>query len=247
MNRYSQVTLFLLSVTLLASCAKAPNSAADMNSPSVAEDNTAVAADERLGTTWGDEINSSVTQVNLTRLSEEPLAQNTVHYADKRYQGKSVEAISLASGQIRYSVRDERNQALPLYRDAEQYYLAGKSGQSYQLHYENSSNQTFEIVASVDGIDVLDGSSASRYNVGYVLYPKSSLTIEGFRKSESAVASFTFGAVKDAYANHNANASINNTGVIGSIVYQLKTDVEKTAASNQGYAPEPDAFPADAK
>jgi hypothetical protein len=38
------------------------------------------------------------------------------------------------------------------------------------------------VVASVDGIDVLNGSVASRSNACYVLRPHSELKIEGFRK-----------------------------------------------------------------
>ena len=73
------------------------------------------------------------------------------------------------------------------------------------------------------------------------------MTIEGFRKSEDAVASFTFSKPKDSYANHNAQGSIDNTGVIGTVVYEIEPiDLPKPKKT---FAPEPttkpNAFPAD--
>lgn len=69
--------------------------------------------------------------------------------------------------------------------------------------------------------------------------------IEGFRKSENAVASFTFSKPENSYANHTTAGSIDNTGIIGTALYEL----ENKAKSKQTYAPEPtvkpNAFPAD--
>ena len=74
----------------------------------------------------------------------------------------------MQAGQIQFTIESDSGERLPLYR-ARSAIVVGKTGQSYQLHYHNSSDKTYEIVASVDGIDVLDGSSASRSNSGYVL------------------------------------------------------------------------------
>ncbi|MEG2060184.1 MAG: hypothetical protein RRZ33_10205, partial [Lachnospiraceae bacterium] len=104
----------------------------------------------------------------------------------------------------------------------------------------------FEVVASVDGIDVLNGSVASRNNAGYVLHPHSTIQIEGFRKSDSAVASFTFGQPEDAYAANSDHGSIQNTGIIGTVIYQLESpDSKDEVKDSSQYAPPPKAFPAD--
>lgn len=131
-------------------------------------------------------------------MTTDPIEEVQVHYANKDFKGKSLNDISMQAGQIRFTIESDSGERLPLYRAGQSYYVAGKAGQSYQLHYRNSSDKTYEIVASVDGIDVLDGSSASRSNSGYVLSPHDDLTIEGFRKSEDAVASFTFSNQKTA-------------------------------------------------
>lgn len=205
-----------------------------------------VRSEERLGTKWGDDLNSYVTQVDLKRLSNRPIDETQIRYANKQFSGRNINSISLAAGKVSFSVVDDRGRILPLYRDGQNYYLSAIDGQSYQLRYSNTSNQTFEIVASVDGLDVLNGSRASRSNSGYVLRPYSSFAIEGFRKSNSSVASFTFSRPKDAYAANSANGSIQNTGVIGTVVYELKAPQYQPAKnSKDGYAPAPNAFPAD--
>jgi len=153
-----------------------------------------------------------VTEVDLNRLTEQPIAESQVRYANKQYQGKTVNSISLAAGKISFSIVDDTDQPFALSRDGENYYLSAKDGQSYQLKYENHTDNTYEIVTSVDGIDVLNGRAASRNNAGYVLYPHRKLTIDGFRKSDSAVASFTFSKPEDAYAANSDHGSIQNTG-----------------------------------
>lgn len=205
-----------------------------------------VRSEERLGTKWGDDVSSYVTQVDLKRLSSSPIDQTQIRYASKQFSGRSVNSISLVSGKVSFSIVDDRGRILPLYREGQNYYLSANNGQSYQLRYSNTSSQTFEIVASVDGLDVLDGRKASRSNSGYVLRPYSSFAIEGFRKSDSSVASFTFSKPETSYAANSASGSIQNTGVIGTAVFELNAPKSSPAKKpNDGYAPAPNAFPAD--
>ena len=135
------------------------------------------------------------------------------------------------------SVQSDNGDLFPIFRDGSNYFLQGKDGQSYRLVYKNNSNKTLEIIASVDGLDVISGQAASRYSDGYVLYPHDSLVIEGFRKSDDAVASFVFSNPEDSYAANSDKGSINNTGVIGTAIFELYDPTQKTS--------EPDAFPAD--
>jgi len=76
-----------------------------------------VRAEERLGTRWGDEVQSNVRRVDLRRVSQEPLAQNVLHYSSKDYRGRSVNSISLAAGRVELSVRGDGRRELPLFRD----------------------------------------------------------------------------------------------------------------------------------
>ncbi|MBP2544398.1 hypothetical protein [Acinetobacter guillouiae] len=244
------IFLCLLLCIFLAACSKKSDESASQsqteatNADAAEAANNQVAADEKLGTKWGDEIDSHVTEVQLKRKSDSPLAETIVQYADKNYKGKTVNSISIAAGKVSFSVVDDRGNRIPIYRVGQSYYLSGREGQSYQLQYENNTAKTFEVVASVDGVDVIDGSEASRSNSGYVLHAHDSLKIEGFRKSESAVASFTFSKPKDAYAANSENGSIQNAGVIGTVLYELEAPEDEAKPVNK-YAPPPNAFPAD--
>lgn len=245
------IFLCLLLCIFLAACSKktdesSSNSATETTSADAAAEatNNQVSTDEKLGTKWGDEIDSKVTEVKLKRKSDSSMAETIVQYADKNYQGKAVNSISMAAGKINFSVVDDHGQQLPIYRVGQHYYLSGREGQSYQLQYENNTGKTFEIVTSVDGVDVINGSEASRSNAGYVLHAHDTLKIEGFRKSDSAVASFTFSKPKDAYAANSDQGSIQNTGVIGTVVYELEAPEQRAKPVNK-YAPPPNAFPAD--
>lgn len=219
MNKYKNILGAFL-VLFLSACAPmlSPNNMSAVDS-SVQRAN----ADERLGTKWGDEISSSVSTVSMRRLSPSPIEQTRILYADKNYLGRKINAMSLVAGKISFSIESD-NERLPLYRDAGRYYLRGKAGQPYRLVYHNNSQRDiYEIVASVDGTDVLNGKKASRYNMGYMLRPKKTLVIEGFRKSDSAVASFIFSKPSDAYVANKATTELaKNTGIIGTAIYQLE-------------------------
>lgn len=264
----SQYLLSLIWIGLLTACSSQPvKQSADVESvastsiedvtPALAQSTklASVQAESRstyrvktshqLGTKWGDEVSSYVKQVNLKRVSNRAVDETQVHYSGKQVSGKNVNSISLASGKISFAVLDDQGRNLGLYRDEKQYFLTGHNGQSYQLRYNNSSAQTFEVVASVDGLDVLDGQKASRQKSGYVLQPYSSLAIEGFRKSNSAVALFTFSSPDQSYAAHTAQGSIRNTGIIGTVIYELKVPLGFPSSKNGNYAPAPNAFPAD--
>ena len=75
-----------------------------------------VRAEERLGTRWGDEVQSNVRRVDLRRVSQEPLAQNVLHYSSKDYRGRSVNSISLAAGRVELSVRGDGRRELPIFQ-----------------------------------------------------------------------------------------------------------------------------------
>ena len=208
--------LGMIAAVLLSACASPSVQHATQPSNSI----QTAARSERLGTGWGDEVDSRVSRVHLSRTSDTPIDETAIRYANKAYQGRSINSIALAAGKIELSVRSDRR-ALPLVRDGNHYYLQGQAGQAYQLVYRNRSNDTYEIVASVDGLDVINGRNASRQNAGYVLHPYASLVIEGFRKSDTAVASFIFSSPADSYAANSAAQAPHNTGIIGTVVYKL--------------------------
>jgi hypothetical protein len=122
-----------------------------------------------------------------------------------RYGAYAVEAV------------DEGGRALPTFEQRGRTYVLGTLGQRYLLRFRNGSGRRVEVVASVDGRDVLDGRPASLSRRGYVVEPWGEITIDGFRVSQEAVAAFRFSTVPRSYAARKGDAR--DVGVVGVAVF----------------------------
>ncbi len=111
------------------------------------------------------------------------------------------------------SLQDEYGNTLSGGRVAERQYAVGEPGSRYLLSVHNDTGQRYEVVASVDGLDVIDGEPGSYKKRGYVVEPWSSLQIDGWRTSDASVAAFRFSSIQDSYAGRKGKAR--NVGVIG--------------------------------
>lgn len=109
--------------------------------------------------------------------------------------------------------------------------VIGESGSAYGIRVKNVTKKRIEIVASVDGLDVLDGKAASVKKGGYVLDAGDEYTIEGFRKNNSQVRQFRFGSVSDSEAAKQGQAR--NVGVVGLAVYEEDESAAKAARLNE--------------
>lgn len=101
----------------------------------------------------------------------------------------------------------------PTYKHAGQLWIAGKPGDRYAINVINKTGGRMLTVVSVDGINVVSGKTAAQNQRGYVLSPRGSVEIAGWRKSERDVAAFYFTAVEDSYAGRTSRPD--NVGVIG--------------------------------
>ena len=99
--------------------------------------------------------------------------------------------------------------------------VAGAADSTYSIQIKNRSRSTLEVVASVDGLDVMDGAAASYGKRGYLIEPGQTLDIDGFRTSHSKVAAFKFSSVANSYANLR-HGDTRNVGVIGLAVFTQK-------------------------
>lgn len=118
-----------------------------------------------------------------------------------------------------YSIEvvDERETPLPTFEHLGRAYVLGTLGQRYLVRVTNRSAQRIEVVASVDGRDVLDGQPAAWSKRGYIVDPYGSLIIDGFRLSQEAVAAFRFSSVPRSYAAQMG--SPRDVGAIGVAVF----------------------------
>jgi hypothetical protein len=118
-----------------------------------------------------------------------------------------------------YSVEavDEVGRALPTFDHRGRTYVLGRLGERYLLRFHNGTGRRVEVVASVDGRDVVDGRTASVSRRGYVVEPWGELSIDGFRVSQEAVAAFRFSSVPRSYAARKGDAR--DVGVVGVAVF----------------------------
>jgi hypothetical protein len=190
----------------------------------LATDSAPTSPQERpgLGTSFGESRYSSVTTRTFERRSSRPFAQVALHYNDAEgirqqawFRGVDVHELRAQTehGGLSISLVDESGRLLQGGTAAGRTYVIGRDGQRYSIAIRNDTGGTYEVVASVDGLDVIDGRQASLGKRGYIIDPYSTLTIDGFRTSTSSVAAFRFGAVSDSYAARTSGDR--NVGVIG--------------------------------
>jgi len=198
---------------------------------------------EKLGTQWGETIAEPTYGVEATRISNTPISLTKITYSSHYFSGRGLTGLSIANGRIDFDISNERGEKYTLVsRSNDDFSLSGNAGDAYRLHFKNLSNHRYEVVATVDGLDVLNGRPGSLANNGYILDPGASLMISGFRKNSNEIAAFRLSATADAYAANSAAGNINNTGVIGVAIFELN-DANQTRKAI--YHSQANPFPGD--
>lgn len=100
------------------------------------------------------------------------------------------------------------------------WYVEGIQGRRFLLNITNRSNARIEVVVSVDGLDIGDGEEGSTTKRGLVINPWSTFAFEGFRTSQSNVATFRFIEPGGSYAGLTGKPK--NVGIIGIAVFKEK-------------------------
>jgi hypothetical protein len=102
---------------------------------------------------------------------------------------------------VSVQVVDTMGRQMRTFRHHSQTFVLGDQGGRYNVVIRNLTNERLEVVMSVDGRDAVKGrrSNMSR-DRGYLLSPRGSTTIEGFRTSLDSVAAFRFTNPGDSFA-----------------------------------------------
>jgi hypothetical protein len=116
-----------------------------------------------------------------------------------------------------FELVDEWGRTLPTYEQGGRTWVLGEPGQRYLLRVRNGSDRRIEVVASVDGRDVVDGRASGWERRGYIVEPYGEATIDGYRLDAGSVAAFRFGTVARSYAAATGDAR--DVGVIGVAVF----------------------------
>ena len=225
-SRYLLAPLAIASI--FASCSAPESSPSTSRSSAATAESSQYATAPRdrpgLGTKWGETRDSRVTATTFARASEQPLARAAIYYndaagiramagaTDPRRQWPVLRAP--AGNLVSVGLRDQSGNFLPGLIVGDRWFVVGEEGHRYSIVVRNRSDLRLEVVLSVDGLDVMDGRTASFRKRGYVIEPHRQLVVEGFRRSTAAVAAFRFGPVRESYANQKYGDT-RNVGVVG--------------------------------
>lgn len=176
-----------------------------------------------LGTSFGEQRNSSVRGVRFERADRyNPDALLTMRYNDAEGV-RQISAVKTGTGYLQpagrsggnvsLTLRDEYGSPLQAAQVGSDVYAIGTPGARFTIGVENHSGGRMEIVASVDGLDVIDGLEADFSKRGYVIEPYTSFAIDGWRTSDDTVAAFRFSDMNGSYAGQTGKPR--NVGVVG--------------------------------
>lgn len=181
-----------------------------------------------LGTTAGSERYSRLEDARFLRKSDAPDVVDSFHYNDEKGAKAMVEILGGSTSKHNglFDAAGERLKiGLVRYREPYPYYEAkgrrivvGEAGSHYEVRLENRSKKRLLVVLSVDGLNVITNKPASPTQQGYVLDPKDTCNVEGFRKDSNTVRTFQFGSVAASQAAKKGGAG--NVGVIGLAVFE---------------------------
>jgi hypothetical protein len=192
-----------------------------------------------LATHWGESRYSPTRHVDFERADfDRPSALIELHYNDRDGAldmlpqgswGRSER--SALGGAVEISMVDASGRPFSALQDGQRVIAMGDPGERYSLLVHNRTSERFEAVATVDGLDVLDGEDGSLEKRGYLVGPYSSVMIDGFRRNDAEVAAFRLGDVARSYAASKGKAR--NVGVIGIAVFD-----ERRSPAYRPYTPE---------
>ncbi len=177
-----------------------------------------------LATTWGEDRYAPVHSTSFARASSEPMATLRALYNDR--SGTSVATrgawsdpnSDMGAGPVSLRIEDGHGGLFDRQFAGGSWHVVGERDARYVIVLSNHGGARVEAVLSVDGLDVITGKAASTGARGYIVAPYGELRVEGFRRSDSQVASFRFGSVSESYAARTGNAR--NVGVIGLALFE---------------------------
>lgn len=177
-----------------------------------------------LATTWGETRSSHVGTAPFSRMDpNHPNFITRLFYNDEQ----GVRAMAGASrvgdygdsgydamgGALTVRLLDEGGRPLTMTSAGSRTYVIGAPGDRYVIEIHNNTAGRYEAVATVDGLDVIDGQAGAFEKRGYLVGPWATVEIDGFRRNMDAVAAFRFGSVRNSYAARKGNDR--NVGIIG--------------------------------
>ncbi len=187
-----------------------------------------------LATKFGEQRYSRVTTAPFVRADRShPFAMGKLFYNDPQGIAAMTDTrgaarqhrrrFSIGAGHVELGLRDGNGRFLTGFTANSGNYVTGMTGRRYSIVVRNHSPGRIEAIVSVDGLDVIDGKSASFSKRGYLIEAHGDLEIDGFRTSTTKVAAFRFGSVQSSYAARK-HGDTRNVGVIGLALFHERGD-----------------------
>jgi hypothetical protein len=111
---------------------------------------------------------------------------------------------------------------LPVYWHEGRAYVVGRPGSEYRVVVRSRNAEDLLAVVSVDGVNVMNGETASPRQSGYIVTSWNRVDIGGWRKSLDEIAAFYFTPLGDSYAARTGRPD--NVGVIGAAIFERKRE-----------------------
>ena len=131
-----------------------------------------------LGTEWGENQRDEVNYGEFVRTSSKPSGTAKLFYNDEEgakamanssgYRSRSDGKVGSSDGSVTMSLKSGFRTLKGFYSGGNEFVI-GEDRQKYAIHIQNNTSRRIEVVASVDGLDVMDGQSASYSKRGYIL------------------------------------------------------------------------------
>jgi hypothetical protein len=189
-----------------------------------------------LGTSFGEQRFSSVVDQPFRRASNVPDAELALFYNDLdgvrraaghlaggHARGDLESRVTSHDGLVALSLVDDSGRSFAAAQIDGRRYAIANDGEAYRIGVENHGGTRLEVVASVDGLDVIDGDDAGFHKRGYIVEPFTSVVIDGWRTSTDTVAAFRFSSIADSYADRTGRAR--NIGVVGAAFFRERGEV----------------------
>ncbi len=126
--------------------------------------------------------------------------------------------------------------ALDVYAYDGQRFVIGTPGHEYAIRIRNRSAGRILAVTSVDGVNVINGETASTDQSGYVIDAGASVEVTGWRRSLERTAAFYFTDLDNSYAVRTGRPA--DVGIVGVAVFRerarpaVSSRADKVAAAS---------------
>jgi hypothetical protein len=141
--------------------------------------------------------------------------------------GMNVTMEILVDGQPLRTIQHEGKTYLPVPR----------LGAEYTIRVVNYGPRRITAIVSVDGLSVINGKPASETHPGYIVAPRSSIVIPGWRRDLDRVAAFSFQERDKSYAHQTGRPE--NIGVIGLVAVEELTWLPRSVLKQESMTAQP--------